>query len=92
MLSRVESAPRPCPTDLYHLVVRAAPTDWRSYAAMSMMINPSGGGQIIATGQPFTLRLRKKKANSDDAAENGTDVDATADAPVDEADEQDSDR
>ncbi len=55
---------------------------------MSMMINPSGGGQIIATGQPFTLKLRKKKSNSDDIVEDATDGDETDDAPADEDDEQ----
>jgi hypothetical protein len=28
---------------------------------MSMMINPTGGGQIIAAGQPFKLRMKKKR-------------------------------
>jgi hypothetical protein len=28
---------------------------------MSMMINPTGSGQIIAAGQPFKLRMKKKR-------------------------------
>lgn len=28
---------------------------------MSMMINPSGGGQIIAAGEPFKLKVKKKR-------------------------------
>ncbi|GID12747.1 hypothetical protein [Actinocatenispora rupis] len=51
------------------------------------MINPSGGGQIIAAGEPFTLRLKKKRPAADkpDAAAEDTDRD-TGDAQ-DEEDE-----
>lgn len=31
---------------------------------MSMMVNPSGGGQVVAAGQPFKLKLPKKKAEA----------------------------
>jgi hypothetical protein len=53
---------------------------------MSMMINPSGGGQIIAAGEPFRLRLKKKRPADDEpdataarAADDGQDSDDTAD-------------
>ena len=32
---------------------------------MSMMVNPSGHNQIIAAGQPFKLRMPKKKLSTE---------------------------
>ncbi|MGA8117820.1 MAG: hypothetical protein WCA46_29645 [Actinocatenispora sp.] len=57
---------------------------------MSMMANPGGGGQIIAAGQPFKVRLRKKKTSIDDPPENAADT-AETDEPDNAADADDPD-
>lgn len=54
---------------------------------MSMMINPSGGGQIIAAGQPFKLKVKKKRPAAEQADQAET---AEAAAPS-EQDEQGED-
>lgn len=47
---------------------------------MSMMVTPPGGGQIIAAGEPFKLRLKKKKPAEPAPDAAGTDEpDATTD-------------
>lgn len=56
---------------------------------MSMMINPSGGGQIIAAGEPFKLRLKKKRQV--EAATTPDEPDATADDETDAGDTADED-
>jgi hypothetical protein len=58
---------------------------------MSMMINPSGGGQIIAAGQPFKLKLKKKRPAAEPAeTTEPAEPEDTAEAATD-ADEQDED-
>jgi hypothetical protein len=52
---------------------------------MSMMINPAGGGQIIAAGQPFKLRMKKKRPQAAEPAETADGAEAAAEP--DEADE-----
>lgn len=61
---------------------------------MSMMINPSGGGQIIAAGQPFKLRVKKKRPAAEPAespAESAETAGTDEAAEAAEADEQDED-
>jgi hypothetical protein len=54
-----------------------------------MMINPSGGGQIIAAGQPFKLKVKKKRPAAEPVESTETaETDETAEATTD-ADEQD---
>ncbi|HEY3501445.1 MAG TPA: hypothetical protein VGN37_01520 [Actinocatenispora sp.] len=53
------------------------------------MINPSGGGQIIAAGEPFKLRLKKKRQV--EAATTPDEPDATADDETDADDTADED-
>lgn len=55
---------------------------------MSMMINPSGGNQVVAAGKPFTLRMPKKKPADADAPD---DVDQTTAAIDDDTDDTDTD-
>lgn len=55
---------------------------------MSMMVNPSGGGQVVAAGQPFKLRLPKKKA---EAAAPDPHADEPADETPDTDDRDDAD-
>ena len=61
---------------------------------MSMMINPSGGGQIIAAGQPFKLKVKKKRPAAEPAEAAESTGTAEAGEPTEaatEADEQDED-
>lgn len=58
---------------------------------MSMMINPSGGGQIIAAGQPFKLKVKKKRPAAEPVEETATAEPAGVPAEQDEQDEQDED-
>lgn len=61
---------------------------------MSMMINPSGGGQIIAAGQPFKLKVKKKRPAAEPAEVAESTGTAEAGEPTEaatEADEQDED-
>lgn len=56
---------------------------------MSMMVNPSGHNQIIAAGEPFKLRMPKKKLSSEpeESTEQPADEpepDAVADTDEDE--------
>lgn len=60
MLSGVQSDSWSCP---------ALITKWYSLREveprMSMMVNPSGHNQIIAAGQPFKLRMPRKKLSTE---------------------------
>ena len=60
---------------------------------MSMMVNPSGGGQVVAAGQPFKLRLPKKKTTERPVAdEHDPATDATDATNTDEEDHADTNK
>lgn len=58
---------------------------------MSMMINPSGGGQIIAAGQPFKLRVKKKRPAVEPAESPAESAETAGTDEAAEADGQDED-